>query len=363
MSKRVKSDKQWWLKLLPYAAVTAGVFGLVFVGSQDKSVASSSNLDMKSIYSNNYQVSADQISEFYMVSNLANAMNLSTSEAIQQNYTTVSIMQDVGQVGAENLEKPDIVNTEGLSRGIESYTVKEGDTMEGIASKYGLTTDQIRWSNNLKTTAVSAGQTLNLPSSGIIYTVKAGDTVESLATKYKSTTEQIIAYNDLETVGGTLTAGAQIILPSGELPETERPEYVAPTTRYSYSSGSSSYTRTLSWTSSGSNPMPYGWCTYYAWGRRAQMGGAFTLPSGLGNASTWDNALSGWFRIDRTPEAGAVFQTDYGYYGHVGIVDSVNSDGTITISDMNGIAGWGRVGTKTIDSSEWGKYKYIHERL
>ena len=93
------------------------------------------------------------------------------------------------------------------------------------------------------------------------------------------------------------------------------------------------------------------------------MGGAFTLPSGLGNASTWDNALSGWFRIDRTPEAGAVFQTDYGYYGHVGIVDSVNSDGTITISDMNGIAGWGRVGTKTIDSSEWGKYKYIHERL
>ena len=93
------------------------------------------------------------------------------------------------------------------------------------------------------------------------------------------------------------------------------------------------------------------------------MGGAYVLPGGLGNASTWDNALAGSFVINRTPAAGAVFQTDTGYYGHVGIVDSVNADGTITISDMNGIAGWGRVGTKTITQDEWGRYKYIHGRL
>jgi surface antigen len=32
------------------------------------------------------------------------------------------------------------------------------------------------------------------------------------------------------------------------------------------------------------------------------------------------------------------------YLGHVGIVEQVAPDGTMKYSDMNGIAGWGRVG-------------------
>ena len=62
------------------------------------------------------------------------------------------------------------------------------------------------------------------------------------------------------------------------------------------------------------------------------------------------------------PQAGDIFQTNSGYYGHVGIVDSVNADGTITISDMNGRAGWGVVGSYTIGPSEYAKYLFIHGR-
>ena len=93
------------------------------------------------------------------------------------------------------------------------------------------------------------------------------------------------------------------------------------------------------------------------------MGGNYILPGGLGNANTWVNSLSGSYAINRTPAAGDVFWTAAGYYGHVGIVDSVNPDGTITISDMNGIAGWGAVGTKTIGPGEYGGYMFIHGRL
>ncbi len=37
----------------------------------------------------------------------------------------------------------------------------------------------------------------------------------------------------------------------------------------------------------------------------------------------------------KTPEVGAIFQTAAGPYGHVGVVESVNPNGTITVSEMN----------------------------
>jgi surface antigen len=78
-----------------------------------------------------------------------------------------------------------------------------------------------------------------------------------------------------------------------------------------------------------------------------------------GNANTWDSSARGaGYTVSRTPRAGAVFQTDSGYYGHVGIVESVNPDGTINISDMNGIAGWNRVGYKNNVSP--GGYWFIY---
>lgn len=357
--KTVKSRRILSGEFAMYGLVFCAILAFVFFGSANKTAKKDSSLDMNSIYANNFKVSADQISEFKVVSELASSMRLASSDIINNNYTTVAIMQDVGQTTlAEKLEKPDIVDTSHLSRGIITHTVSDGENMDTIAAKYGVTATQIRWSNSLKNTNLSTGQQLLIPNiSGIIYKVKDGDTVASLAQKYKSDADKILSLNDLETSEG-LTVGATIILPSGELPETERPEYVAP--RRNTGGGGGWGGRTY-WTAS--NPMAYGWCTYYAWGRRSAMGGAYVLPGGIGNANTWDNSLYGIFRIDGTPRPGAVFQTDAGGYGHVGIVDSVNADGTITVSDMNGIAGWGRVGTATWDSATWSKYKYIHERL
>ena len=353
IAKSKKSKK--FVRALPYVFAFVGILALAFWGSLDKSFRDSDDMNMQSIASVGYTVSADQISEFYIVSELANSMNLPTAEAVNVNYNSLSQLSELGQVTAERIEKNPIVDVSHISRGVINHTVAAGETLASIAQAYGVTEQQIRWSNNMKNSTLGVGQTILVPSTpGIVYRVKDGDTIESLASRYKSTTEGIITFNDLEN--SSLVVGSTIILPSGELPETERPEYVRRTTSSAYVA-----TRRTYWTSS--NPMPYGWCTYYAWGQRSQMGGAYVLPGGLGNANTWDNVLSGSYVINRTPAAGAVFQTDVGYYGHVGIVDSVNADGTITISDMNGIAGWGRVGTKTIDQGEWSRYKYIHGRI
>ncbi len=350
-------------RALPYFLSFAAVMALVVLGSLNKTMDSNnSGSSMESIASNNYNVSADQLSEFYIVSELASSMQLPTAEAVNVNYNSLSVLRDIAQTTTDKIEKPDIVDTSSLTHGgFATHTVAEGESLDSIASEYGVTVTQIRWSNGLSSTDVSAGTELRIPvAPGILYTVKAGDTVSSVAEKYNSTVEAIIAYNELSSTNA-LTEGTVILLPSGELPEDERPEhsnttYVTPSTVTS----APAYTNHTYWTSS--NPMPYGWCTYYAWGRRSDMGGQWVLPGGLGNANMWAAALSGSYRIDRTPEPGAVFQTYAGYYGHVGIVDSVNADGTITISDMNGIAGWGRVGTATIPQSVWSGYTYIHER-
>ena len=83
----------------------------------------------------------------------------------------------------------------------------------------------------------------------------------------------------------------------------------------------------------------------------------------MGNANRWASAATAaGFTVNRTPMYGAVFQTGAGWYGHVGVVTAVNGDGSITISDMNGIAGWGRVGTKTLSKGEWSSYYFIHGR-
>ncbi|MBQ9020339.1 LysM peptidoglycan-binding domain-containing protein [Candidatus Saccharibacteria bacterium] len=341
---------------------------IVGFGSLNKTPEVLGNLSsMESIASNNYNVSADQLSEFYVVSEIASTMQLPTAEAVNVNYNSLTALRDISQTSTEKIEKPDIVDTSGLAHGgFINYTIGEGESLDNVADKYGVSVTQIRWSNGLKSTDVDTGTELRVPViPGILYTVKEGETLQGIADKYSSSLEQIIAYNELESTDA-VPAGTVLLLPSGELPEDERPEgstsngTAYTTGRAAATDNSSYYANHTYWTSS--NPMPYGWCTWYAWARRSQMGGDYTLPGGLGNANMWAAALSGTFAMDRSPQPGDVFQSNAGWYGHVGIVDSVNSDGTITISDMNGIAGWGRVGTATLDPSAWSGYTFIHGR-
>lgn len=350
-------------RILPYAVVAVGIFALAFFGSWSKTSDNLSSENIQSLIANNSFATVDQLSELYTTATVADDMNLATAPVIRTNYESVSVIQDIGQDDTGKMVKPSLVDVSHLSRGVINYTVKDGETLDTIAAKYNVSTTQIRWSNGLKTDEVSVGQTLLVPTvPGIAYTVKDGDTVASLAEKYKSDAQLLIALNDLEK-DQTLNPGAVLILPNGELPETERPEYVVATgSNGKYHSGASTSSHYSAVYASG-NKYAYGWCTWYAWQwRKDTLGDA--MPSNMGNASSWArSAAAAGYTVSRTPVYGAVFQTTGGsYYGHVGVVTAVNGDGSITISDMNGIAGWGRVGSKTISAAEAAKYNYIYPR-
>lgn len=69
------------------------------------------------------------------------------------------------------------------------------------------------------------------------------------------------------------------------------------------------------------------------------------------------------FTVNNIPVAGAVFQSNPGTngsggYGHVGVVESVNSNGTVTVSEMNWNGGFNVKSYRTITNP--GSYNYIH---
>lgn len=63
-----------------------------------------------------------------------------------------------------------------------TYKVIEGDSLYKIGNLFGTTSSVIMKSNNLTSSTIHPGQTLNIP--GDVYTVKAGDTLYLIAKRY-----------------------------------------------------------------------------------------------------------------------------------------------------------------------------------
>ncbi|TAF04212.1 MAG: CHAP domain-containing protein [Nostocales cyanobacterium] len=80
-------------------------------------------------------------------------------------------------------------------------------------------------------------------------------------------------------------------------------------------------------------------CTWYVNGRLQQLGySKAALDTMSGNATTWDNTAGRTVTSSSTPQVGAIAQWDAttsNPLGHVAVVERVNSDGTILISQSS----------------------------
>lgn len=100
----------------------------------------------------------------------------------------------------------------------QNYKVQKGDTISGIAKKFGLTNIstliQVNDIGNVR--SLSAGQKLKIPSiDGITYKVKSGETLAAIATKNGISQESILDVNDLES--DILQVGQIIFLPGAKM--------------------------------------------------------------------------------------------------------------------------------------------------
>jgi len=124
-------------------------------------------------------------------------------------------------IDAITFAKPEITSTTSnlkLRDKIESYTIQGGDTLSGIAEKFGLKISTLLDSNGLSLrSSLKPGQTLSiLPIDGLIHTVKSGDTISKLAKTYQAQTQQIKEQNQL--ADDNLPIGEKLIIPYGVKP-------------------------------------------------------------------------------------------------------------------------------------------------
>jgi LysM repeat protein len=105
---------------------------------------------------------------------------------------------------------------------VKEYTVRPGDSLFGIAAKFGVPIDGIISASDLKNARfIQAGTVLRVPSmKGIVYRVKKGDNLSSIALKYDARVNDIADVNDLS--GQTIRPGQELFVPGASLSEWER---------------------------------------------------------------------------------------------------------------------------------------------
>ncbi len=306
------------------------------------------------------QLSVDQLVATNVAAGIAERAGLPVATNIANLSLSLSAESQLAQQNSNAISKPQIIQAAANSRDIKTYTAKAGETVTQIAAQFGLSPDTIKFANNLNSDAVEVGRQLTIPPvDGLIYTVKSGDTIDSIANKYRADLQRVVAYNDLELSG--VSEGRKIIIPAGSLPAEERPGYVSPRNAArsgAYNGGYSTLNAQIASASSG-NRYAFGNCTWYAYERRAQLGRP--VGSFWGNAATWSTGarMAGGYLVNNTPEPGAVMQNGGGY-GHVAIVESVGSDGSITISEMNYLGNFNRVTSRTVSAESAAGFNYIH---
>lgn len=108
-----------------------------------------------------------------------------------------------------------------------NYTVKNGDTLSGIAQKFGVSVAQLVKLNKIANpNKIYAGQKLTIkpaskpattPKQAGSYTVKAGDTLSAIAVKFKTTVAQLVALNKIKNPD-KIAVGQKIKLPAAKKP-------------------------------------------------------------------------------------------------------------------------------------------------
>lgn len=327
------------------ALIVAGVTSIVWVGHNRAATPADMPL-LSQKAEQDATAPLDTLSSADIAANIARVTSMPEAVAVSNQADSANAQVLAASVDESVVTKPQLVAGGSKTlNDIRSYTTIAGDTVSSLSIKFGVTTDSIKWSNGLVSDALTAGKTLQIPpQNGIIYKVANGDTIDSIASRYNANKEQLIVFNDFDAK--SLVPGQTILVPDGKIP--------APTRTTTTRTTNSSFNVYGFSPIYGNNGYVSGYCTYYVASR-------ISVPKNWGNANTWDNyaRASGWI-VSSVPRAGAILQTDSGWAGHVGIVEAVSEDGAmIKFSDMNGIAGYGRVGySDWVPASSYPHYIY-----
>ena len=137
---------------------------------------------------------------------IAKKLDTTVDELKKVNNLTTNQLS-IGQVLKIPVKEIDLGET-------ELYQVKKGDTLYGIANKYGITLKELKAINGLTNDSLAIGQLLNVPSGlslASTYIVNTGDTLYSIAKKFETTVSKLKEANNLES--NMLSIGQKLVIP------------------------------------------------------------------------------------------------------------------------------------------------------
>ena len=99
----------------------------------------------------------------------------------------------------------------------KTYTIRRGDTLQTIASRFGVREDTIISANNLSSKSqIQVGKTLKIPNmNGIYHTVKKNESLSSISRTYGVDMTRIADANNMSSA--TIRIGERIFIPNAKL--------------------------------------------------------------------------------------------------------------------------------------------------
>ena len=271
----------------------------------------------------------------------ASQLRLGVVNAAGQTFTQGGSVGDVSLGRTSTIIKPlELPVGPAVSHAPDHYAVQPGEDLKAIADRFGVTADDLRWSNSALTNTdlVRAGQVLSIPPvHGFVYTAKDGDTAGSLADRFHVDVQSVTDFNYLRSPN--VTAGTELVIPGGVGPELfpRRVSYDPPHMG-SYANGK----------------FAYGYCTWYVASRRP-------VPW-TGDAWQWyGGAQAMGYPTGRLPQPGAVMVTWESWVGHVAYVEQVNADGSFQVSEMN-YKGWGIISTRNLRTTDVPLIGFVYDK-
>ncbi|WP_227429560.1 LysM peptidoglycan-binding domain-containing protein [Psychrobacter sp. I-STPA6b] len=189
--------------------ITIPAKGQVSSASQDGGRASSATTsrDTAQLLSNttNYKVKSGDT-----LIGLANQYGVSVSDLAKTNDLATNAQLQIGQTlkvpeqarqsssASSSTSSASTSNSMNTFKSTEEYTVTAGDTLIGLARRYGVSATELASANGLSSSAMlQRGQRLKVPKLTVSYKVKSGDSLIGLAGRYGIAVSELAKMNDL----------------------------------------------------------------------------------------------------------------------------------------------------------------------